>query len=544
MFITFDTSQVKAGQEFWIEIQVGTEQQPVINLLGAAFELNYSNTQYVDVVSLDSIIVGDFLGDDIIFFPKLEDEIGKASIGITRKKENGGVNGYGTIVRIKYKSNPDTPHGTPAHFTFPSVEANDSVGNMIELIPRDTTIWIIQSIADFTMTVEPGMQIISPGDSADFNLTFEKVGDFNSQISLEITDLPQGMEAIFQPDSLVIPSALDIAFATTDDIVPGFYHPIITATGGGIIHSNTVTVQVISGASPDFLMTVTPESRSIFPGDSALFDLEFQPINGFDAQIGLQISDLPSGMDVDYPAGSFSIPASFNITFSTTDEIAPGEYHPVITATGGGLTHQDSVKIIVLEPPDFIMTIIPESQTVEPGGTVQFQISFEPVGGFNSQLTIEVFIESPEISAVFSSRPFDIPATFTITFTTSHKITPGTYKPLVTASGGGITHQQEVIIEVIPGEPEIQNFGVLPNPFTPNGDGFNDIVEFKFPETLSGNAIIQIFDVNGRKVREIHNSIQWNGKDDSGKDMKPGAYIYIVKSEGKIISKGVVSLAR
>ena len=541
IYITTDTNEVKAGEDFWIDIHVGTADEPVYNLLGVAFELNYSNSQYVDV---DSIMTGDFFGNDIIFLTHLDDENGKVSVGISREKENGGVDGNGTIVRIKYTSGSNTPHRTPVHFTFPAVTANDTGGIFIDLIPQDTSIWIVQSHYDFTMEIEPDTQVITQGDSADFNISFEKVGDFNSQISLDIAGLPDGMAAIYPLDPFDIPTYFTITFTTSNDITPGFYRPIIVnATGGGLTHSDTVAIQVISGVSPDFSMTATPDTQSIYPGESTQFSLSFQPIGGFDAQIILQIPDLPDGMDVTFPSGYFLIPASFDITFTTTNEMLPGVYQPVITATGAGIIHQVKVTIKVLERPDFIMTIIPDSQRVKPGESVEFQISLEPVGDFVSQVAVEVSNIPSEMGTIIKPQPVDIPAIFSITFTTSPKIMPDIYYPIITASGGGITHQETIIIKVIP-QPVIPNYGVLPNPFTPNGDGFNDYVEFRFPETLSGGAIIQIFDISGRKIREIRNSMSWYGTDDGGKDMKPGAYIYIVKIGEKIVSKGVVSLAR
>ncbi|MCU0643858.1 MAG: gliding motility-associated C-terminal domain-containing protein, partial [bacterium] len=176
--------------------------------------------------------------------------------------------------------------------------------------------------------------------------------------------------------------------------------------------------------------------------------------------------------------------------------------------------------------------------------SIDFEISFIPVGGFNEQIRVSISNVPEGVETIFSSRPFDIPITFSITFRVPNNVRPEIYRPIVTASGGGITHQKTVIIHVLERGSSTQLFGVQPNPFTPNNDGFNDYAIFNFPETINGAATILIFDVNGRKIAEIRNSTNWYGKDDNGRDVKPGAYIYIIKDGERVVSKGVVTLAR
>lgn len=91
--------------------------------------------------------------------------------------------------------------------------------------------------------------------------------------------------------------------------------------------------------------------------------------------------------------------------------------------------------------------------------------------------------------------------------------------------------------------------GVRPNPFTPNGDGFNDYVEFNLEALQSNGGTISIFDLRGRQVwqstyTEADEQFFWYGRDELGKELSPGPYMYLVKSQGQIISKGVIALAR
>ncbi len=92
------------------------------------------------------------------------------------------------------------------------------------------------------------------------------------------------------------------------------------------------------------------------------------------------------------------------------------------------------------------------------------------------------------------------------------------------------------------------DYRVEPNPFTPNGDGINDKTKLTFflaniaePRVLIGNQVrklnIKIYDLTGRLIRNLYdsdaraaafvagNAIDWDGKDDNGKVVRPGVYI-------------------
>jgi hypothetical protein len=110
----------------------------------------------------------------------------------------------------------------------------------------------------------------------------------------------------------------------------------------------------------------------------------------------------------------------------------------------------------------------------------------------------------------------------------------------------------------------IVDFHVDPNPFTPNGDGKNDvtIIDFSIANVEVPKALsISVFDLAGKKVRTIVSlmtathpffgnplfggrGILWDGKNDAGKLVLPGVYIiqvsYDVDNGGSFVNKPVV----
>lgn len=103
-------------------------------------------------------------------------------------------------------------------------------------------------------------------------------------------------------------------------------------------------------------------------------------------------------------------------------------------------------------------------------------------------------------------------------------------------------------------EPTIACF-VHPDPFTPNGDGTNDYTVFDYPRMFVKSAKLRIFDLRNELVAEKtlgpisqpsdFDIRSWNGKDNTGKVLQPGLYLYIIFSEdGEVLCEGTVVLVR
>lgn len=77
---------------------------------------------------------------------------------------------------------------------------------------------------------------------------------------------------------------------------------------------------------------------------------------------------------------------------------------------------------------------------------------------------------------------------------------------------------------------------VIPNVFTPNGDGKND----NFEVQTNGRSIytLQIFSTTGQLVYKSESrSITWDGYNYNGQQMDPGTYYYLILSDGEVKTK-------
>lgn len=78
---------------------------------------------------------------------------------------------------------------------------------------------------------------------------------------------------------------------------------------------------------------------------------------------------------------------------------------------------------------------------------------------------------------------------------------------------------------------------------SPNGDGVWDEAVFDGLGGVTGSYEIQIFTIEGRRVRRIVDHNVWNGRDDEGQPVENGTYLYRVAAAGYIVT-GMIAVAR
>jgi len=163
-------SPQQPGTEFTVDIRI----ENVDNLFGVSFLLHYThNTNYIDALSA---VKGDFLGDNVLFLdPVIDDAQGTVSIGITRKRPAGGVNGSGVVAKVTFQSESTTPNGTSVDFTITNITANDPDGTAISLTPQYLTVTINPPITHAVT--------ITSGPTAAPNTLSSSGGDVNLSVT-------------------------------------------------------------------------------------------------------------------------------------------------------------------------------------------------------------------------------------------------------------------------------------------------------------------------------------------------------------------------
>ncbi len=121
-------------------------------------------------------------------------------------------------------------------------------------------------------------------------------------------------------------------------------------------------------------------------------------------------------------------------------------------------------------------------------------------------------------------------------------VTSGSYTVILTASSGPCTSTASIVIVVEDGLTL-----VIPNVFTPNNDGSNDI--FTIKSTGVKEISLQVFNRWGQKLYEFAGpKASWDGLTPQGGQVPEGTYFYFLKASGfddtKIEKNGTVNLFR
>ncbi len=195
------------------------------------------------------------------------------------------------------------------------------------------------------------------------------------------------------------------------------------------------------------------------------------------------------------------------------------------TVTGtdaNGCTANAQVSVTVMQAPVATFTY------VTPGSTAPVTINF----GNTSQLANSYLWQ-------FSGGN---PNVNTTVFSPTQTFSSGTYTVVLIASNNGCTDTTQTVISVID-----NSFIIMPNVFTPNADGVNEVFKAKLAgiETLN----CTIFDRWGLKMFSYSEPLGfWDGRTTAGEQCTDGVYFYVLEAtsfDGKTFKlKGNVTLIK
>jgi gliding motility-associated-like protein len=182
-----------------------------------------------------------------------------------------------------------------------------------------------------------------------------------------------------------------------------------------------------------------------------------------------------------------------------------------------GCVSDTLIKQIVIEPYP-VLKLGPTKVVLENG-----QISLTPQFIFGRSLiylwTPVTYLNSDTASVPISTPKADI--TYTLTLT----------------GAGNCTVSDNVLVKVLLAP-------VVPNAFSPNGDGINDTWKIQYLESYPG-ATIDIFNRYGQKIfSSTGYNTEWDGKF-NGSPLPIGTYYYIINPKnGRSIINGSVTIIK
>jgi len=500
------TSPQSAGGEFWVNIDVGNSTNPVSNLFGVSFDLDFTNTGYIDVVTpyATNVLAGEFLGSDVVFFFSVDETAGKVNLAITRKSGQGGVNGSGTVAKIKFKADPATPNNTPIQYSVSNVIANDPVGGAVALVPGTTTVIISSGI-----TVWPGdtndpfdpLNIVNQADVLPIGLHWGKIGP-------KRTCHPAGQEMMWMAHTAT-PWTPDknatYADANGDGIVNqadvlaiglnwGKTHTSLLAnnTNESEPESSQLDIPVLSKSSDQ-------DESAFSQSDTAIIKLKFSGSNnpGQHFYIDVWVKHVSKLFGLSYEL--IYHPKAYMSMDSVKMEPNNILGNDLIFFSMADTTQKDTVKISVALSRKFGQAGV----TADSGLVTRIRAYMSPTAIIDQSQTKFWF------SNIFANDPTGNQIHFKVDTTNLKCVT-------------------RVVDHAPKAKPtEFALFQCYPNPFNPT-----TTIEYYLPGTAE--VKLAVFDLQGRLVRNLINrthsvglhNLEWNGRDEAGQLAASGIYFY------------------
>jgi uncharacterized membrane protein len=291
---------------------------------------------------------------------------------------------------------------------------------------------------------------VMDGSNSSVALNVTVSGGFNATVNFSITGLPTGVSASFTTTTLPAPGAgnstLKLTASTGAKV--GNYSLTITAASGST--KQTIPLSLAVEPAPTFSLSVSANSITAAPGNSASLTVTTTPNSTFNSAIAFSVSGLPSGAAAQFlPSSVVSPPgaAITPVTFSVSAGATPKAYSLVLTAVGGGVTQRQTLTLNV---PGFILTSSVSSVTISSSVQGALKVTTSVAGGFNSTISFSVSGLPSNVSASFSPVSAASPGngSSTLTLTKQAGASTGASHFNVSASGGSLSQQATIALTV------------------------------------------------------------------------------------------------
>ena len=316
--------------------------------------------------------------------------------------------------------------------------------------------------AEFDLSVQPTVQYMAPGGSTAFTILIVSKGGFNSPVALTVKNVPSGITATLSSAS-VTPPADGVGYSILMISTPTYGSPtgsftmLITGTSGNLVESASAMLTITTASQ--FALTVSPSSQIVARGHSVKYDVTVSSIGQFSSNVSLGLDGFPPGVTYDFSPSSVKPAtggsASSTLTVKTSEQTANGTYTLIISGQSGGLTHYSSAALAVTTISEFVLSVSPTAKTMGLGETASFSVTGSSIGGFSSE--IELQLGSVPAGISYSFDPATIKPTPTSAATSTLKLSAapdantGVFALVVVGKSKSIIHSSQVELALNPG---------------------------------------------------------------------------------------------
>jgi hypothetical protein len=150
--------------------------------------------------------------------------------GATTSFSPSSVTGSGSST-LSVNTSTSTPTGS---YTLTITATNGSN------LTHSTQVTLV--VADFALSASPSTRTVSGNSKTTYTVTVTALGPFSATVTFSVSGLPARTSASFSPTSVAGAGNTTLTVSSRPKAPTGTYPLTITATGGGVIHSTTVSL--------------------------------------------------------------------------------------------------------------------------------------------------------------------------------------------------------------------------------------------------------------------------------------------------------------
>jgi len=265
------------------------------------------------------------------------------------------INGFGGNVNLTASGLP--PGATPTFTVNPITGAGSStlrIATTSSTPPGDYEITVTGtagsrihsqtvglSVSDFALASAPGSRAAMPGESTTFAISTASVNDHTDNIGLSVSGLPPGATGSFNASPVSPGSASTLSVYVHSTTPAGEYPLTVTGTSGGVSHTETVMLDVMS-SEPGLTLTLGLDAMTVGRGSAGMVSIDSYGLGTF---VYLSVDGLPNGVTVSFDANPTTVFATNYMYLVAGSSAPPGTYTITVTGTDGN--YDDSRTLLL-----------------------------------------------------------------------------------------------------------------------------------------------------------------------------------------------------
>ena len=234
-----------------------------------------------------------------------------------------------------------TANGT-ATTGITTVTVTGTSGSLTQTVAISLTVTPAPS---YTLSAAPGTLSVTQGSQGKSTITITPLNGFAGSVTLSAAGLPAGVTASFSRKAATSTSVLTLKAEST--ATEGTFTITVTGTSGSLSATATIALKVTP--MPTFTLSVLPQPMVIAQGASGMTTVTITPVNGFDHDVTLSASALPTAVTASFSPNPTT--SGSTLTLDVGSSAATGVSAVAVTGTYGSLS-QTITFVLRVTPPN------------------------------------------------------------------------------------------------------------------------------------------------------------------------------------------------